>query len=196
MRWRVVVLPVAAVVIVVLCVYKLTRSYSPVELPTPDALCEAPHFELPDQKKPSQVVRLKGYVGRHRIILVFFDGEQGAEQDSLLVYLRDNYDSVKAAGIVVLGISTALPQQNRPAERSLPQPNPVRVRQAFPFPLLTDLPPSCRVHRLWGRYDKIREQPTPGVFLIEQNGLVACVGRVPKPLAQPRKTIDEILFQQ
>jgi peroxiredoxin len=86
----------------------------------------APTFELYDQQ--SHLVKLSGFVGRHPIVLIFFDGRQPPENDRSLVMFRDFYPSLRTSGVIVLGVSSALPQQIR---RKSVQP--------FPFPILADV---------------------------------------------------------
>jgi peroxiredoxin len=194
MQRRILILPISALVIAGLCVYKWTRSYEKVPVPKPDAQCAPPLFDLPNQNKNSTNVRLGSYLGRHRILLVFFDGEKGAEKDSTLLHIRENYEAIKKTGTVVFGISTAIPQLNRVETRATGSDlSEIRPREPFPFPLLTDLSPACKVHRQWGRYDKTLKRPLQGTFLIDRVGLVACVGRTPKPLFSPQQKIDEII---
>ena len=199
MNRRVLVLPLSAAVIAGLCFYKWTRPHSNLLATLPAPLCRAIDFKfvMRDQKRRPETVRLKGYLGRHRILIVFYDGDAGAENDAVLTRLRSNFDAVKRAGVIVLGISTALPQQNRAtSESGRARIHPNQPRDPFPFLLLTDLPPACKTHRRWGRYDDKRNRTLTGTFLIDRSGHVACDGRIPRPLADPHRTIDKILAGQ
>ena len=194
MQRRILVLPISALVITGLCVYKWTRNYEKVPVLKPDAQCAPPLFDLPNQNKNSTNVRLGSYIGRHRILVVFYDGEAGAEKNSTLLYIRENYQAIKKTGTVVFGISTAIPQLNRVDIRTTGSKQiGIHPRKPFPFPLLTDLSPVCKVHHQWGRYDETLKRPLQGTFLIDRVGLVACVGRTPKPLFSPQQIIDEII---
>ena len=73
----------------------------------------APEIELYDQSSPSRIVRLEAYLGRQRVIVVFFDGPAGAHSSTMLSYLRENWNRLRQANIYVMAISTALPQENR-----------------------------------------------------------------------------------
>ena len=87
-----------------LCAYKLTRHYEPrrgsAGGAVPGERRPAPlDFELYDQH--SQLVKFARYAGRHRILIVFYDGEAGVENDSLLLLVREHSEKLQAAGIVV-----------------------------------------------------------------------------------------------
>jgi peroxiredoxin len=95
--------------------------------------------------------------------------------------------------VKVFGISTALGQHNRPPDQAHPRTKPSQPRRAFPFPLLTDFPPACRVHKQWGRYDENKKKPLKGAFLIHRAGWVTCHDGVPRPLSDPDAAIDDLL---
>ena len=163
MRRRILVLPVAAIVIALLSAYRLTRT----DPPQPEIAAQravekpAPAFELLDQNKPSEPVRLRRYLDRRQVLVVFFDGRQGADQSLVVRHLREEFELLRKSNIAVLAISTALPQENRKViERAGP----------FPFPLLSD--PDLNVHRAWGRLDAATGRPLTGVFLVSRAGLV------------------------
>ncbi|MGH7201844.1 MAG: redoxin domain-containing protein [Planctomycetaceae bacterium] len=176
MQRRTLVLPFAAVVITALCVYATVRPYPPQRrIRGPQEMRPAPLFELYD--KQNRTVRLKAYVGRHRILVVFFDGEGGADRDPLLRRLRGDFENLES-DVKILAVSTALPQHNRQAD-------------PFPFPLLSD--PGLQVHRQWGRYDEQTERPLTGVFHIDRAGLVAWSDGHPQPLSDPNDQINRLL---
>jgi len=136
----------------------------------------APLFERLDSD--NHLVRLGTFVGRHPILLIFFDGESGADRDPDLLTLRRRFDDLNARGVKVLAISAAIPQVNRAA---------IERTGAFPFPLLSDFDPrdpagTLLVHALYGRLNSAG-QPEPGVFLIDRKGQIEF--RVAQPLPQP-----------
>ena len=140
----------------------------------------APGFEALDSE--GHLVRLSAWLGRHRIILVFFDGERGADQDADLLKLRDRFADVK-----IVGVTLSIPQVNRAAMD--------RAGGTFPFPLVSDIDfqspeGTMRIHRHWGRLDAIGEQPLKGVFLIDRKGQVAYVGPIPKPYDNVDQVIE------
>jgi len=183
MNRRILILFVAGVVIAILCAYKATRTYEkPAHVVLPTVKQAAPPFELYNEKHPNELVRLVGYLGRHRILVLFFDGKTGADRDPILLRLRQNFDRLRKNDIKVLAISTALPQENRKAiQRSGP----------FPFPLLSD--PDLQVHRRWGRIDEQTGMPRTGLFLIDRAGEVDWADRSPRPLTDPETTVNELL---
>ena len=83
MRKILLIPPIAAVVITLLIVYRLnrpepvrTQESSPVVVARP-----IPLFQLYDEQ--SQLVRVQRYVGRHKLLIVFFDGSRGPDQSEL-----------------------------------------------------------------------------------------------------------------
>ena len=144
----------------------------------------APGFEALDSE--GHLVRLSAWLGRHRIILVFFDGERGADQDADLLKLRDRFAELTATDVKLVGVTLSIPQLNRAALD--------RAGGTFPFPLVSDIDfqspeGTMRIHRHWGRLDAIGEQPLKGVFLIDRKGQVAYVGPIPKPY----DNVDQVL---
>ena len=181
--------------------------------------CFATNFETLDHRSSSEqfrLVKLKAYLGRTKIALIFYDGPNGAEKDPWLVQLRDAHDAVDSAEIQVLGVSTASPYANREAEK--------RAGRKFPFPLLSDLaaeeqPPP--IHMQWGLAeaalalarsrqvlpgaaaaapatqvpDPSNRRPLPrlpALFLIDRGGRVACRDGVPVQSANPAAAIEAI----
>ena len=124
----------------------------------------APTFQLIDQNgRPSQ---LEGYLHRHRIVLVFFDGREGLNRDPLMRKIREFAPAIKRTGVRLIAVSTPLtPEFKAEAEN-------------FPFPVLHDTwsgqPGSSSVK--WGTAElppagavaDIR----PAMFVIEPSGLI------------------------
>ena len=145
----------------------------------------APGCEALDSE--GHLVRLSAWLGRHRIILVFFDGERGADQDADLLKLRDRFAELKDTDVKIVGVTLSIPQVNRAAMD--------RAGGTFPFPLVSDIDfqspeGTMRIHRHWGRLDAIGEQPLKGVFLIDRKGQVAYVGPIPKPYDNVDQVIE------
>jgi len=136
----------------------------------------------------NRLVRLGGFLGRHRVIVLFFDGEAGADKDSELLRLRERFAELKAHDVKVIAVSSALPQENRAAmttERAGP----------FPFSLVSDFDPTSpdgalRIHRRWGRIDAQTGKPLPGVFAIDRKGQVLFAGDSPKPMENVDRTVE------
>ncbi len=189
MHKRVLVLPAAALILIALVVYKQTRG--PVELPA--AQVAVPLFSL--LTPTNELVKLERYVGRHKILVVFFDGEAVAEiltptadgesafseeavQTRLqsgygdLLRLREDAERLSDENVVIVAVSTALPQHNRKA---------VEILGEFPFEILSD--PDYSVHEKWKRYDTVAQRPVAGVFVVNRAGLVRWRegGPIPEP---------------
>jgi len=186
MRRRVLVLPLAALLIAAACAYKLTRIEADRDAPLAEQGISRPPplLELYDQSKPSRRVRLASYLGRHRVLVIFFDGVRGVENDLKLNFLRKNFTRFENADCVILAVTTALPQEMRRASVA---------HGTFPFPLLSD--PSLHVHRSWGMVEGEPPRPTSGLFLIDRTGHVSWSrsADLPLPLADPDRVIRELI---
>ena len=170
-------MPVAAIAIALACYWKLTQK--PVERDLsnlPRDMRASPTFELADEN--SQRVRLDRYLHRHPILLVFFDPQKGASANPWLKALNASYDSIESSGTIVVGVSTALPQQNRAAE--------------FALPLLTEVDPARPVHKQWGTLDDAGKV-IPSVFYINRGREVEWEGSHPKSLENPAAVVRSIL---
>ena len=169
-RPRVLVLPIAAAVIVGLVAFKMLQSPQSRSLGTLNERRLAPKFSALDSD--NKLVKIERYLGRQEVLLIFFDGDVGADRDPVLLRVRQQFPELKRRGVHVVGVSPAIPQYNRQAmERS----------GKFPFPLLSD--PEYFIHRLWGRYDEDRRESQTGVFWIDRAGQVAWSGQSPRPEA-------------
>lgn len=187
-RPRILVLPVSALIITALCWWRIAH---PPGQSQPESTLQnlhpAPSFQLYDQN--SEVVRLDAFLHRHVIVLAFYDGQKGPDADPLLMKLADFYPALRQEGIIVLGISTALPQENRN-----------KGRRNIPFPLLSDVAATDErsVHRVWGR---IIPPPTldkpagtrPAVFVIDRSGMVPWDKDHPRPETSPDQLIAKLL---
>lgn len=170
---RLLLLALAGGVIGGLCAFKWARRYPPPSsIPARAVARPAPDVELYDQSSPSQLVRLEAFLGRERVIVVFFDGQAGAHASEILNYLRENWSRLRHSNIHVIAISTALPQENR---------KDIASYGAYPFPLLSD--PDLHVHRDWGRLKPKAPQPLFGLFLVDRKGWVSWSDEVGAPEA-------------
>jgi peroxiredoxin len=188
MRKRLLILPLSALVILGLVVYRAEREAGrpPPALAQPPAERRlAPRFQLYDQQ--NQVVKFERYLGRTRLVVVFFDGLQGADADPYLAALRDSYDDMESLGVQVIGISRAKPVENRQAEE--------RAGAKFPFPVLTDIgdqSPAPLVHQKWGLYDAVRDTTRTGVFLVDRTGMVPWRGGYPLPVEDAQRVVETL----
>ena len=189
MKPRILILPFSALVIAGLAVWRLQREPSKVERPTATVESKrlAPQFELYDQR--SQLVKFARYLGRTSLLIYFFDGGLKPEEDRQLTALRDDYASLKSAGIDVVAVSSATPFAIREAEN--------RAGQEFPFPVLTDVdrhsPVPVPVHRLWGLADAESSDARSGLFFIERDGRVAYSAGLPVAVEDPAEFVAGLL---
>ena len=200
-------LPVSAAVIVGLCLYKMSRSYDsrpfvPVRQVSlrPVSPNSGLLFKLYDQK--SELVKLSRYVGRHEIVLVFFDGQAGAHGNPTMRLLAENIERIDE-DLIIVGVSDVLPQVN---ERYLKQWNADRNERMLPelrFVLLSDVDFSrdgpgekWKVHRQWGRYDSIKKRPLTGIFFIDRKGQVSRGSNGPEVIAEPELLLDRLLARK
>ena len=130
-------------------------------------------------------MKFERYLGRTQIVVVFFDGELGADAYPSLTQLRDHFDQVKSAGVQVVGISLATPYANREAEKR---------SKEFPFPLLSDIGQNnpAPAHTQWGRFDPRDGTFSTGVFLVDRSGMVEIEAGRPKPVSDPQAVIQSL----
>jgi peroxiredoxin len=129
----------------------------------------------------NQMFRLDRYLHRHRILVVFYSAELTAAGDPGLTAIRERFDELTKHDVKVVGVSTALPQENRAAMQPLGE---------FPFPLISDV--NLAIHRSWGRLDSRSEQPMPGVFLVDRKGTVPSLGGTPQPVDDVAALLEEL----
>jgi len=182
MRPRILMLPIAGLVIAGLVWHKLSQEQDsrPFRFAGPSPVFRpAPEFEALDQE--NSITRLKSFLGRHELFIVFFDRETGAGGNAHLQHLKRHAEELQAAGFQVFGISDALPQENR--------------RTVIPsfFTLVTDPSPEYRIHRKWGVFDEQTREPQQAVFYVDRAGNVATEDNQPVPLSDPARQIDTIL---
>jgi peroxiredoxin len=168
-------LPTAAVLIIAACWWKLTAPpVSHSALAPIVTRGTAPSFELYDQN--SRLCKLEAYLHRHDIVLVFFDPDVGPDGDRNLQQLQASSRELKRNGVIVIGVSTALPQENRR-----------RAGEDFPFSLLTELQSDAAASamRQWGcLIDATAESESrvkPALFHIDRLGTVAWRDNGPIP---------------
>ena len=185
-RRPLILLALAAAIIVGLCLYKVTRTYD-ASTATAASLRPAPLFTLYNQH--SQLVRLERYLGRHSILIVFFDGQRGADQDPVLQRAITLGAQHNAHNVIVVGISQVIPQLNRQALTRLNQKLGREAGSGNSLQLLSDL--DFQVHRQWRCYAD--NHPQSATFLIDRAGRVAWSSGAPSPLPNPLQTVDRLL---
>jgi peroxiredoxin len=188
MRKILLVIPLSAVAIAGLVFYRLNRP-APTTAPTPVAVTmrPAPLFQLYDEQ--SQIVRLARYIGRHRLLIVFFDGSRGPDQNELLLELRRKFLPIHETGAIVLAISSLRPSELRPA------PNERGERtsrdEPFPFGMLADIN-DFEVHRLYGAFDDKTNRPREAVIVVDRTGIIRHAHLGPDDLGSPEDWADEL----
>lgn len=189
-RYRILVLPLAAIVITALVVWR-TRldEQSPATAGAPPAMVMAQSFPFSLTDQHRHVTRLQGYLGRTKLILVFFDGTKPAHLDPVVARLRDEYDRLKAEGVQPLAVSTASPFAIQKSEEL--------AAKTFPFPILMDVDPDGLIptpaHMAWSLAQPGSEALHQGTFLIDRMGRVSAHGTTPRPVNDPQHVIDTIL---
>lgn len=187
-RRRILILPLTAVIIFGLCAWRMANPHQRVVVDElPEIRKPAPSFQLYDQE--STVVNFDAYLHRHKIVLVFYDGQVGPDDSPVLEQLREFYPAIQREGFVVFGVSTALPQENRN-----------NSTRDWPFKLLSDAAATAKnsVHRVWGTFveppslDK-PARTKPAVFLIDRAGLVAWDGEFPRSEPNPEIVANRLL---
>ncbi len=194
---RVLIPLVAGVVIAVLCAWRVMTNKpqdyaAQVRLEATKVVTRsAADLDFEGLDSDNRMVRLAAFLGRHRILVLFFDGELGADKDAELLRLRERFVELKAHDVKVIAVSTALPQQNRAA--MLPE----RAGE-FPFPLVSDFNPvspeeAQKIHRRWGRWDDSTGKAKPGVFVIDRKLQIEFMGGAPKPVASVDLAVESLV---
>ena len=193
---RVLIPLVAGVVIAVLCAWRVMTNKpqdyaAQVRLEATKVVTRsAADLDFEGLDSDNRMVRLAAFLGRHRILVLFFDGDLGADKDAELLR-RERFVELKAHDVKVIAVSTALPQQNRAA--MLPE----RAGE-FPFPLVSDFNPvspeeAQKIHRRWGRWDDSTGKAKPGVFVIDRKLQIEFMGGAPKPVASVDLAVESLV---
>ncbi len=187
----------AGVVIAGACIFRLQ---SPLQTGAQDVRISdrrpAPAFELYDQN--SRAVNLSAYLNRHKILLVFFDGQTDPDSDPVLQQLSQFHAALAKTNVTVIAVSNALPQTIRG-----------KGNRPLPFAVLSDVtagqPGSASV--LWNvadpaapRQPAAASAPTsavirPSVFFIDAGGLVDWDGKHPRSLSDPQPFISRLVAE-
>lgn len=196
---RILIPIISAIVLAGLCAWRIsanrTQDYT-AQVAAAVMMRPAPPFEARDSD--NHLVRLGAFLGRHKVIVLFFDGQAGwdkdpqtvgADQDPDLMRLRERFPELQAQSIKVIAVSGALPQANRAAMKRV---------GPFPFPLVSDIDPLTptevfRIHRQYGRFDHQTGKPRSGVFLIDRKGQIQFNVDGPRPMEHVDAAIDAAL---
>jgi peroxiredoxin len=160
---RILILPLAAVVIGALVFFKTnqpTRELTPEARKAVLSRRPAQSFKLHDQR--SQPFRLDRYLGRHKLLIVFFDPSKGASRNAQLQILKAGYAQLTAHGEKVIAISSATPYANRES---------FKRGGDFPFHVLSDADYS--VETAWGCMTQgDPPQVIPSAFVVDRAGVI------------------------
>jgi peroxiredoxin len=184
-RLRVLVLPLAAIVIIAAVEYRLRQPDRPRSTTsTPHGAPFEPAPQLEGTDSNNKYFRLDRYLGRQEVFVVFFDRAKGANGDPVLAELKKRTQMLKSQGIFVVAVSSALPQENRRTDFETP----------IPFVLVTDPDHVWKYHRLWGCLDQDMGSAIPQTFFINRAGRTQMLNGKPVPvtLSQVSKRIDGI----
>jgi mycoredoxin-dependent peroxiredoxin len=188
MRKLFLVIPVSATLLAGTTWYRLTRppaSAAPAVVAT--EVRPAPLFQLEDEQ--SQIVRLTSFVGRHKLLIVFFDGTEGPDRSRLLGTLRDNFQTIAGTKARIFAISDLRPSELRP-------PNDARGERTrrpvpFPFPMLSDIR-DHEWHRRYGAFDEETGAPREAVFVVDRAGVIRHAHLGPDQLGTPETWAREL----
>ena len=170
-----IVLPLAALVIAALVAYKLNQPPRPH--PPLDAALRSPAipFEMFDQD--SKLFRLSRYLGRHKLVIVFYIDAESGEQLSPLERLRREAEEIKKSGVYFVAVSAATPYAHREAIKRV-----FGTKSRMPFPLLSD--PTFAIHQQWGAFDRESGRALEATFVVDRAGRI-CWSRIgPEPFTE------------
>jgi hypothetical protein len=193
MRRRVLILPISAVVIIGLVVWRTNwqtthRQLRPVVAPRETG--PAPTFVLHDQT--GAVVKFERYIGRTRLLVLFTGESTELHENRLLSLVADQGAALSDDGIQVIVVTAATPFAVRDSQKRLGKP--------FPFPVLTDIDPKQPIpfpaHRKWARYDAQRQSPLEGLFLVGRSGLTTTSNGNPVPEPDPGATLRQLASRE
>jgi len=147
----------------------------------------APRFTLADHNR--KIVKLERLLGRHRVVIAFFDADLGVDQDPRTKALLENFEVIDQAGIEIIAVSTATPFVNEEAEK--------RLGKEIPFPVLTDIdmtnPQPTPAHREYGLIESESGAVKTGLFMIERDGSLS-FGQdgLPTPIADEQAALTAL----
>ena len=125
---------------------------------TPKIGDKAPQFALPSAT--GSTIALKDYVGKSKVVLVFYRGDWCPFCRKQLSGFAANYDKYKAAGAEVLAISVDSPEKNKKLSEKL----------NLAFPVLSD--DGHKVIDLYSILDASGKISKAAVFILDKKGVV------------------------
>lgn len=180
-------LPIAAVVITGLCVWRVSRPPRAIPTTVADSVRHQPapqaSFLLLDQH--SKPVKLERYFGRQPLIVRFL-GESNPESDPVLGALRERRTQWSRGGYEVVAVTTLPPSVTRKTIREA----------ADDIPLLSDIvignPQNGPLHQLWGCIDTTTGTLRAGLFVVDREGRVESQDGVPRPVDDPVRWVERM----
>ncbi len=182
-------LPLAAIVITALCVYRYTRP-TPVVVPVQvQPRMVPPPFDSPLLDHNGNPFKLQRYFGRQPVILVFLAEGVSPVEDETVTWLRENARAVDKAGYEVVVVTDRLPSATKAEAES--------AGIEWDFPIVSDVVISTPVpgplHQVWGRFDRESGELTSGTFVIDRMGRVAADEGRPQPLDDPTVELGRLI---
>ena len=145
---------------------------------------KAPTFSLLDQDGNTHT--LKQYLGK-KVLIYFYPKDDTPGCTTEACNFRDNYEALKSAGLVVLGVSKDTTKSHK------------KFAEKFnlPFPLLSDEDTSmCQAYGVWGM-KKFMGREYMGIsrasFLIDEKGMVAKIYEDVKPKEHTQEVAGDIV---
>jgi peroxiredoxin Q/BCP len=127
----------------------------------------APDFNLP--AVPGGQIQLRQFHGKSAVVLYFYPRDDTPGCTAEACDFRDQWSSLQAQGVVVLGVSTDSPQSHERFQK----------KYELPFPLLSDEDHRmCEAYGVWvekNLYGKKSLGVQRATFLVDQTGRIAAV---------------------
>lgn len=149
------VLPVAAALIVAAILVRQT--HGPFLRPRGGEFTSRPAPPITLDNQFGKRLRTERFLGRRKLVVIFYDAEGPPKNRVQLAMLRDAYHKLREQNVEVVGVSATEPPRSDPG--GVP-----------PFSLLWDA--DYAVHRQWGLPDPDSGPVTETVFLVDSTGLI------------------------
>lgn len=177
------VLPLAAILIATAVGFKLQQPKSSFLLPPgdlPSSQRMAPRRgELYDSK--NRVVRVQAYLGRHKLLVFFFNGTPGADKSPLVTGLAERYADLATEDVKTFAVC---------GERTVEMRKAIERGGPWPFPLLSDI--TYQMHREWGAYSTTEDRPVEAVFVVDRRGVIVREFVAPSGLGTPDEWVAAV----
>jgi hypothetical protein len=186
MKLRLMLLVLAMIAVFGAVEYRLSNPLARQQLLASDEypLALAPSFAGYDQQM--HLFRLKSYVGRQAMFVVFCGENKKADTDPNVSHLVSHLDELNSKGIRVVVVTPNLPQENR------------KIDLPDDFDLISDFEQTktgelYKAHKAFRSFDSKSKKPLAKVFFIDRAGNVPVNEGVPVGLLNPDSDIDRLL---